>query len=30
MNLKTLDWDPEILEILKIPDAILPEIREIG
>jgi glycerol kinase len=27
MNLKTLDWDPEILELLKIPDAILPEIR---
>ncbi|HBX68817.1 MAG TPA: glycerol kinase [Chloroflexi bacterium] len=27
MNLKTLDWDDEILEILEIPKAMLPEIR---
>jgi glycerol kinase len=27
MNLKTLDWDTEILEILGIPPQILPEIR---
>jgi glycerol kinase len=27
MNLATLDWDPEILDILGIPEAMLPEIR---
>ena len=27
MNLETLDWDPEILGILGIPRAMLPEIR---
>lgn len=27
MNLKTLDWDPEMLRILNIPRAMLPEIR---
>jgi len=27
MNLKTLDWDDEILEILDLPKAMLPEIR---
>jgi glycerol kinase len=27
MNLETLDWDPEILGLLKIPRACLPEIR---
>jgi len=27
MNLKTLDWDDEILDILGIPRAMLPEIR---
>ncbi|MCD6518600.1 MAG: glycerol kinase GlpK [Anaerolineae bacterium] len=27
MNLKTLDWDPDLLEILNIPRALLPEIR---
>lgn len=27
MNLHTLQWDPELLEILDIPSAILPEIR---
>ncbi len=27
MNIKTLEWDDELLEILKIPQSILPEIR---
>jgi glycerol kinase len=27
MNLKTLDWDDEILDILNIPRSMLPEIR---
>jgi glycerol kinase len=27
MNLDTLDWDPEILELLEIPRSMLPEIR---
>lgn len=27
MNLRTLDWDDEILEILEIPRAMLPKIR---
>jgi glycerol kinase len=27
MNLETLDWDPEILEIMGVPRAMLPEIR---
>ncbi|NLE43925.1 MAG: glycerol kinase GlpK [Chloroflexi bacterium] len=27
MNIRTLDWDPELLEILGIPRAMLPEIR---
>jgi glycerol kinase len=27
MNLETLDWDPEILEIMGIPRSMLPEIR---
>lgn len=27
MNLETLDWDPEILRLLNIPRACLPEIR---
>ncbi len=27
MNLKTLDWDEEMLEVFDIPRAILPEIR---
>lgn len=27
MNLKTLDWDDEILEIFKIPPAMLPKIK---
>ncbi|UUO08757.1 glycerol kinase GlpK [Blastopirellula sp. J2-11] len=27
MNLHTLQWDPELLEILNVPAAILPEIR---
>lgn len=27
MNLKTLEWDPELLELLTIPDSVLPEIR---
>jgi glycerol kinase len=27
MNLRTLDWDPEILEALDIPAAMLPQIR---
>lgn len=27
MNLETLDWDPEILDILDIPRQMLPEIR---
>jgi glycerol kinase len=27
MNLETLDWDPEILALLNIPRACLPEIR---
>ncbi len=27
MNLETLDWDPEILDILDIPHQMLPEIR---
>ncbi len=28
MNLQELSWDPELLEILDIPEAILPEIRD--
>jgi glycerol kinase len=27
MNLHTLDWDPELLEALEVPRAMLPEIR---
>ncbi|MGD1992415.1 MAG: glycerol kinase GlpK [Anaerolineae bacterium] len=27
MNLRTLDWDPELLEVLSIPRQMLPEIR---
>jgi len=27
MNLGTLDWDPELLSLLRIPRAMLPEIR---
>jgi len=27
MNIEKLEWDPEILELLKIPEEILPEIR---
>jgi glycerol kinase len=27
MNLKTLSWDPELLQILGIPPALLPDIR---
>lgn len=27
MNLKTLDWDPEMLEVLGVPRAMLPEIK---
>jgi glycerol kinase len=27
MNLKTLDWDDEILKIMKVPKAMLPEVR---
>lgn len=27
MNLKTLDWDPELLKILNIPKSLLPEIH---
>jgi len=27
MNLKTLDWDDEILKIMNIPKAMLPEVR---
>ena len=27
MNLRTLDWDPELLEIFEVPRGILPEIR---
>ncbi len=27
MNLKTLDWDPAMLKALKVPRAMLPEIR---
>ncbi|WP_240138593.1 glycerol kinase GlpK [Streptomyces sp. MUM 178J] len=27
MNLSTLQWDPEILQAMNIPEAILPEIR---
>lgn len=27
MNLKTLDWDPELLKILNIPKSLLPEIK---
>ncbi|EAQ81438.1 glycerol kinase GlpK [Blastopirellula marina] len=27
MNLHSLEWDPELLEILNIPAAVLPEIR---
>ncbi|HEX5195223.1 MAG TPA: glycerol kinase GlpK [Solirubrobacteraceae bacterium] len=27
MDLKTLDWDPELLELMRIPPGILPEIR---
>jgi glycerol kinase len=27
MNLKTLDWDPELLQTIGVPGAMLPEIR---
>ncbi len=27
MNLETLDWDPEILEVMGVPRAMLPQIR---
>jgi len=27
MNINKLEWDPEMLELLKIPEGILPEIR---
>jgi len=27
MNLRTLDWDPDLLETLRIPAAVLPSIR---
>ena len=27
MNLRTLDWDPQMLEVLGVPRAMLPEIR---
>ena len=27
MNLKTLDWEPELLEVMGIPQAMLPEIK---
>jgi glycerol kinase len=27
MNLETLDWDPEILKLMDVPRAVLPEIR---
>jgi glycerol kinase len=27
MNLETLDWDPELLDVMGIPAAVLPEIR---
>ncbi len=27
MNLHTLDWDPELLEVIGVPAAMLPEIR---
>ena len=27
MNLHTLEWDPELLDLLRIPRALLPEIR---
>ncbi len=27
MNLETLDWNPELLKTMRIPDSILPEIR---
>jgi glycerol kinase len=27
MNLKTLDWDPDMLKVLGIPRAMLPEVR---
>jgi glycerol kinase len=27
MNLETLDWDPEILRLMDVPRAVLPEIR---
>ena len=27
MNLKTLQWDPEMLKLLKVPAVVLPEIR---
>ncbi len=27
MNIETLDWDPELLDLMGIPVAILPEIR---
>ena len=27
MNLETLDWDPELLEAMRIPRSMLPEIR---
>jgi len=30
MNLQTLDWDPEILQIMGIPRQMLPEIRPSG
>ncbi|MER5771449.1 glycerol kinase GlpK [Streptomyces sp. NPDC001985] len=27
MNLRTLEWDPEILDAMRVPRAVLPEIR---
>ncbi len=27
MNLETLDWDPEMLEVLGVPRAMLPDIK---
>jgi glycerol kinase len=30
MNLETLDWDPEILDIMDIPRQMLPEVRPSG
>jgi glycerol kinase len=27
MDLRTLEWDPELLELLRVPHAVLPEIR---